>query len=104
MLSEDHLVYLSQNLDLTNNDQIWTGSIAGLRNLERRRGQDFSASNRVLFNQLQMGFIDLCPNFDPPMDATTRVMRYSAILVEWMWTMVDEEHSRVGPATVPLLM
>ena len=82
MLSEDHLAYLSQNLDLTNNDQIWTGSIAGLRNLERRRGQDFSASNRVLFNQLQMGFIDLCPNFDPPMDATTRVCHIGGMDVD----------------------
>ena len=81
MLSEDHPVYMSQNLDLTNNDQIWTGGIAGLCNLERR-GRDFSATDRVLFNQLQMGFIDLHPNFDPPMDAATRAMRCSAILVE----------------------
>ena len=93
-----------QNLDLTNNDQIWTGGIAGLWNLERRRGRDFLASDRVLFNQLRLGFIDLRPNFDPPMDAATRAMRYSAILVERMWTMVDEERSRVGPAMVPLLM
>ena len=93
-----------QNLDLMNNNQIWTGGITGLQNLERRRGRDFSATDRVLFNQLRMGFIDPHPNFDPPMDAATRVMRYSAILAEWMWTMVDEECSRVGPATVPLLM
>ena len=63
-----------------------------------------SATDRVLFNQLRMGFIDLRPNLDPPIDATTRVMRYSAILVEQMWTMVDKERSRVGPAMVPLLM
>ena len=62
------------------------------------------ATDRVLFNQLWMGFIDPCPNFDLPMDAATRVMRYSAILVERMWAMVDEERSRVGPVTVPLLM
>ena len=69
-----------------------------------RRGCDFSATDGVLFNQLRMGFIDPCPNFDLPMDAATRAMRYSAMVVERMWTMVDEEHSRVGPVTVPLLM
>ena len=39
---------MSHNLDLTNNNQIWTGGIAGLQNLKRRRGRDFSASDRIL--------------------------------------------------------
>ena len=53
--------------------------------------------------KLRMGFIDLHPNFDPPMDAATRAMQYSAMVVERMWSMVDEECARVGPAMVPHL-
>ena len=95
MLSEDTLIYGFQNFELTNNDQVWTGGIAGLRNLERRRELDLLTTNRVLFHQLCMELIDPRPNYDPPMDAATRVMRYSAMLVERMWSMVDEECARV---------
>ena len=42
-----------------------------------------------------MGLIDPHPNYDLPMDAATRAMQYSAMLVERMWTMVDEERARV---------
>ena len=30
------------------------------------------------------------------MDAATRVSRYSAVLVERMWTMLEEEKTKVG--------
>ena len=30
------------------------------------------------------------------MDATTRASRYSAVLVERMWTMLEEEKTKVG--------
>lgn len=73
-------------------------------NLERKRDCDLSATNRDLFNQLRLGFVDPCPNFDPPMDAATRVMQYSAMVVERMWTMVGEGHARVGPVMVPPLV
>ena len=38
----------------------------------------------------------LRPNYDVPMDAATRASRYSAVLVERMWTMLEEEKTRVG--------
>ena len=31
-----------------------------------------------------------------PMDAATRASRYSAVLVERMWTMLEEEKTKVG--------
>ena len=52
-------------------------------------------SNRLLFHQLRLGLIDPWPNYDPPRDAATRAMRYLALLVEHMWTMVDRECARV---------
>lgn len=52
-------------------------------------------SNHILFQQLWMGLVDPHPDFDPPMDATTWVIRYSATLVEMMWTMVEREHKMV---------
>ena len=52
-------------------------------------------SDQLLFHQLQLGLIDPRPNYDPPKDVATRAMRYSALLVECMWTMVDRERTRV---------
>ena len=31
-----------------------------------------------------------------PMDAATRASRYSVVLVERMWTMLEEEKTKVG--------
>ena len=95
MLNEDLPIYEYQNTKLTVNDQTWIGGIAGLRNLERRRAEDMPTSDRLLFHQLQLGLIDPRPNYDNPKDAATRAMRYLALLVERMWTMVDRERARV---------
>ena len=95
MLNEDLPIYEYQNTELTVNNQIWIGGITGLCNLERRRAKDMLTSDRLLFQQLRLGLIDPRPNYDAPKDAATRAMRYSALLVECMWTMVDRECARV---------
>ena len=95
LLNEDLSIYEYQNTELTVNDQTWIRGIAGLRNLERRRNKDMPMSDRLLFHQLRLGLIDPGPNYDNPKDAATRAMRYSALLVERLWTMVDREHARV---------
>ena len=99
LLNKDLPIYKYQNTELTVNDQTWIGGIAGLRNLERRRNEDMPTSDRLLFHQLRLGLIDPRPNYDNPKDMATRAMRYLALLVERMWTMVDREHARVlsGP-------
>ena len=95
LLNEDLPICEYQNTELTMNDQMWIGGIAGLRNLERRRAEDMLMSDRLLFHQLRLGLIDPRPNYDTPKDAATRVMRYLALLVEHMWTMVGRGHARV---------
>ena len=95
LLNEDLPIYEYQNAELTVNDQTWLGGIAGLRNLERRRYEDMPTSDQLLFRQLRLGLIDPRPNYNNPKDAATRAMRYSALLVERLWTMVDREHARV---------
>ena len=95
MLNKDLPIYEYQNTELTVNDQTWIGGIAGLCSLERRRNEDMPTSNRLLFHQLRLGLIDPRPNYDNPKDVATRAMRYSASLVERMWTMVDRERARV---------
>ena len=94
MLNEDLPICEYQNTELTVNNQMWIGGIAGLRNLEQRRAEDMLMSDRLL-HQLRLGLIDPRPNYDNPKDVATRVMRYSALLVERMWTMVDRECTRV---------
>ena len=95
LLNEDLPIYEYQNTELTINDQTWIGSIAGLRNLERRRAEDMLTSDWLLFHQLRLGLIDPRPNYNAPKDAATRAMRYLALSVERMWTMVDRERARV---------
>ena len=95
LLNEDLPIYKYQNTELTINNQTWIGGIAGLRNMEQRRNEDMPTSDRLLFHQLRLGLINPRPNYDNPKDAATRVMRYSALLVEHMWTMVDRERARV---------
>ena len=95
LLNEVLPIYEYQNTKLTVNDQTWIGGIAGLCNLEQRRNKDMLTSDRVLFHQLRLGLIDPRPNYDNPKDAATRSMRYSALLVERLWTMVDRESARV---------
>ena len=84
LLNEGLPIYEYQNTELTVNDQTWLGGIAGLRNLERRRNEDMPTSNRLLFHQHQLGLVDPRPNYGNPKNAATRVMRYSALLVECM--------------------
>ena len=95
MFNEDLPIYKYQNTELTVNDQTWIGGIAGLCNLERRQAEDMPTLDRLFFHQLWLGLINPRPNYDNPKDAATRAMRYSALLVEWMWTMVDRECARV---------
>ena len=95
LLNEDLPIYKYQNTELMVNDQTWIGGIAGLCNLERRQNEDMPTSNRLLFHQLRLGLVDPRPNYNNPKDVATRVMRYSALLVERMWTMVDRERARV---------
>ena len=95
LLNEDLPIYEYQNAELTVNDQTWIGGIAGLHNLERRRNEDMPMLDQLLFHQLRLGLIDPRPNYDNPKDMATRAMRYSALLVECLWTMVDRECARV---------
>ena len=95
LLNEDLPIYEYQNTELTVNNQTWIGGIAGLHNLEQRWAEDMLTSDRLLFHQLRLGLVDPRSNYDNPKDAATRAMRYSALLVERMWTMVDRERARV---------
>ena len=95
MPNEDLPIYEYQNTELTVNDQTWIGGITGLHDLEWRRNEDMPTSDWLLFHQLRLGLINPRPSYDDSKDAATRVMRYSALLVERMWTMVDRESARV---------
>ena len=90
LLNEDLPIYEYQNTKLTVNNQTWIGSITGLRNLERRRNEDMPTLDRLLFHQLRLRLIDPRPNFDNPKDTATRAMRYLALLVERLWSMVHK--------------
>lgn len=87
--------YNVHNPELTLNDQGWTGAIAGNRHLEGRRNLDMDRSDHILFEMLWSGMTNPRPNVDAPCDASTLAIRYSSVMVERMWSMVDRSNARV---------
>ena len=50
---------------------------------------------RVLFHLLHHGLLDQEVK-DRPRDGTTRAMRYSAAMGEWLWRLIDGNIAQVG--------
>ena len=50
---------------------------------------------RVLFHLLYQGLLDQ-EVMDRPRDGATRVMRYSAVMGEWLWRLINGNIAQVG--------
>ena len=84
-------------------DQLWHQAISSVRYIEEfHRGvRSEDGSNLHLFNLIRRGLVD--PEQEDKMsEATTRAMRYTAIVGERLWAMVEGERARVSPSTTPL--
>ena len=80
-------------------DQIFRMSVVAQHCLEVRReiltSDGVEDNARVLFHLLNRGLLDQ-EVMDRPRDSATRVMRYSAVMGERLWRLIDGNVAQVG--------
>ena len=95
MANADYRIQTGQGLVL--DDRLWQQAIGLERHLLVVRQGDapnWSAEERALHQFLHMGTIDLQPEHAHS-NGSVRAMRYSALLADRLWSMLDEERERV---------
>ena len=81
--------------NLVFDDLVWHQSIVSLERLQTFRGGLRADPDDAVFWQLLMrGVLDMEPE-ERPMDASTRAVRYSAVMGDRLWAMVQGERLRV---------
>ena len=80
-------------------DQVFRMSIVAQHWLEARRethtADGVEDDAQVLFHLLNWGLLDQ-EVMDRPRDGTTRAMRYSAAMGEWLWRLIKGNIAQVG--------
>ena len=61
--------------------------------------KELPADQSVLYDLLRHGVVDPRPR-DQAFDASTRAMRYSAAITDWVWALLDKETTRVSFGTL----
>ena len=79
----------------TLDDQLWHQALVMDRVLESLCGSEQSMNNVMMWTLLRQGVIDASV-MDKPWDGSTHSMRYSAILVGWLWGLLAGERTRVS--------
>ena len=81
--------------NLVFDDLVWHQSIVSLERLQTFRGGLCADPDDAVFWQLLMrGVLDMEPE-ERPTDASTRAVRYSAVMGDRLWAMVQGERLRV---------
>ena len=81
--------------NLVFDDLVWHQSIVSLERLQTFRGGLRADPDDAVFWQLLMrGVLDMEPE-ERPNDASTRAVRYSAVMGDRLWAMVQGERLRV---------
>ena len=81
--------------NLVFDDLVWHQSIVSLERLQTFRGGLRADPDDAVFWQLLMrGVLDMEPE-ERPTDASTRAVRYSAVMGDRLWAMVQGERLRV---------
>ena len=82
----------------TLDDIVWHQALVTLRRLDselRLKRKELPADQWILYELLRHGVVDPRPR-DRAFDASTRVMRYSAAITDWVWALLDKEMTRVS--------
>ena len=81
--------------NLVFDDLVWHQSIVSLERLQTfRGGLRADPDDAVFWNLLMRGVLDMEPE-ERPSDASTRAVRYSAVMGDRLWAMVQGERLRV---------
>jgi len=80
-------------------DQLWVLAMSTARYCnEVRRGIEgirSTADDHVLWRMIHRGVLDHSDS-DMRWDSATRAMRHSAIIGDWLWSLLDQERDRVS--------
>jgi len=80
-------------------DQLWVLAMSSARYCDEvRRGIDKlkrTADDHVLWRMIRQGVLDHSDS-DKRWDSSTRAMRHSAIIGDWLWSLLDRERDRVS--------
>ena len=82
------------------NDVLYSESIASghyMTNMQRPLfvGGNLTHDEQALYGFLNMGIWDL-PKRECPFDSTVQSMRYTAIVGDWLWSLVELEKQRIS--------
>src|SRR3984885_2031211 len=75
-------------------DQLWVYSIASYCYLETRRGRSLNNDEQILARSMRVGLLDTLDR-DRPHISSTRSTRYSALLADRLWGLLETERTRV---------
>ena len=80
----------------TLNDQLWHQTLVMDQVLESLHGSEQGPNDTMMWTLLCRSGIDASV-IDKPWDGSTWSMRYSAVLVGWLWGLLAGERTRVSP-------
>ena len=84
---------------VTLDDQLWFQSIIASQSQELRLQGGLPHNNRWIWKILQLGYID-GREADRPWDASTRSMRYTTIVGDWIQANIELERGRVSDNSI----
>ena len=76
-------------------DLVWHQSMVSLRRLETHRQAHFSDPDDAIYWRMLMRGITDFDQAERPNDASTRAIRYSAVMNDRLWAMLQGERVRV---------
>jgi hypothetical protein len=93
---EGHEMRRNMPLETSLDDMLWVQAMNSYRYLEQVwRRQSAPDNEFVLFHMLHRGLVDT-PQRDRAFPMATRSMRYTAIVGERLWALIERERQRVG--------
>ena len=80
---------------VTLDDQLWHQALVMDRVLELLHSSEQGPNNAMMWMLLHRGIVDASV-MDKPWDGSTQSMRYSAMLMGWLWGLLAGERTRVS--------
>jgi hypothetical protein len=81
----------------TLDDRLWHQALVTNRFMTERRGFGVRRPDeeRALFHLIEDGIVD-ASELDNPMPSSTRSMRYTAVMADRLWSIIEREKKRVS--------
>ena len=84
------------NFSISLDDLLWMQSVNSFRYVEKKwNNADMPNDERILYRLLHKGLLDIRDK-DKQFFANTRSMRFTSVVAEKLWAIVEREQLRVG--------